>query len=151
MYTACRCFALAAGFVLPWVATAAHHEKPPAWDQARVAEIAAKLPETTERLYTAAYEQGAGGLQMGPGDSHHEFRDNARLLHSESMHLAAALKKGGGRDETKHAFQRIAEINRDLIEFGRRTFQTNPILNEFAAVEDLIRQLAPYYSAHVDD
>ena len=49
--------------------------------------------------------------------------------------------------ETKHAFQRIAELNRDAAEAGRAQFTENPVVAKFSAVEDLIRQLDPYYGS----
>jgi hypothetical protein len=123
-------------------------EEPATWDQANVASIAAKLPDVTEKLYTAVYQQGQTSMMPGAaggGDAYHEFKDKVRLMHSESMHLAKALEKGEGRDATKHAFQRISELNRDAAEAGREQFTSNPVVGDFAAVEDLIRQLNPYY------
>lgn len=122
-------------------------EPPTQWDQARVTGIAAKLPAATEALYTSLLDQGEmGGMPgaFGAGDAYHEFKDKVRLMHSESMHLAAELKEGAGRDQTKHAFQRIAELNRDAAEMGREQFSENPVVTRFSGVEDLIRQLEPY-------
>ena len=142
---------VATTLVLPWVLPAdSAAEEPAKWDQARVTAIAAKLPEATEQLYTVLYEEGQTGLSpgaMGAGDAYHGFRDTVRLLHSESMHLADRLKQGDGRDQTLHAFERIGELNRDAAEFGRAQFTTNPVVGKFSEVEDLIRQLAPYYGS----
>lgn len=132
----------------PGRARADHHAVE--WDQAQVTAIAAKLPMATEALYTALFREGQTALMpgaFGAGDDYHEFKDKVRLMRSESMHLASELKKGLGRDETKHAFQRIAELNRDAAEAGREQFTTNPELAKFSAVEDLIRQLDPYYGS----
>jgi hypothetical protein len=121
-----------------------------AWDQAQVTAIAAKLPEATEALYTALYSEGQTAVMpgaFGAGDDYHEFKDKVRLMHSESMHLVSQLKKGLGRDETKHAFQRIAELNRDAAEAGRAQFTEDSVVEKFSAVEDLIRQLDPYYGS----
>jgi hypothetical protein len=120
------------------------------WDQAQVTAIAAKLPKATEALYTALYQEGQTTAMpgaFGAGDDYHEFKDKVRLMHSESMHLASELKKGLGQNETKHAFQRIAELNRDAAEAGRAQFTENPVIAKFSAVEDLIRQLGPYYGS----
>jgi len=118
------------------------------WDQAAVSAIAQQLPDATEKLYTALYQQGQpmdsiGGL--GGGDSYHEFKDRVRLLHAESLHLADALKKGQGMDQTKHAYQRIGELNDDAKEYAGQQFSENPVTSQFDEVEDLIGKLAPYY------
>ena len=129
-------------------ALADHHAAE--WDQAQVTAIAAKLPQATGALYTALYTEGQTAVMpgaFGAGDDYHEFKDKVRLMHSESMHLAAELNKGLGRDQTKHAFQRIAELNRDAAEAGRMQFTENPVITKFSAVEALIRQLDPYYGS----
>lgn len=144
---------LSAAFL--WLASgnalADHHEtEAAAWDQAQVTAIAAKLPKATEALYTALYQEGQTTVMpgaFGAGDDYHEFKDKVRLMHSESMHLVAELKKGEGQKETKHAFQRIAELNRDAAEAARMQFTENPVITKFSAVQDLIRQLDPYYGS----
>ena len=118
------------------------------WDQSAATKIAEQLPEATEQLYTALYTQGqpAGGLAgLGGGDAYHQFKDNVRLLHSESMHLADELKKGKGQTETKHAYQRIKELNDDAKEYAGRQFSENPVTSQFSTVEGLIDQLAAFY------
>jgi len=117
------------------------------WDQAAATQVAAQLPLATEKLYTALYSQGspAGGTFGGGGDSYHEFKDNVRLMHSESMHLAAELKKGKGQSETKHAYQRIKELNDDAKEYAGQQFSENPVTSGFSIVEGLLDQLASFY------
>jgi hypothetical protein len=117
------------------------------WDQAAATQVAEQLPQATEELYTALYSQGApaGGAFGGGGDSYHEFKDNVRLMHSESMHLAAELKKGKGQAETKHAYQRIKELNDDAKEYAGQQFSENPATSGFSTVEGLLDQLASFY------
>ena len=122
--------------------------EPAAWDQSRVTEIASQLPAATEALYMGLFEEGQTTVMpgaFGSGDDYHEFKDKVRLMHSESMHLADELKKGEGRDQTKHAYMRIAELNRDAAEAARMQFEEDPVIARFSAVEDVLRQLQPYY------
>jgi hypothetical protein len=117
------------------------------WDQQAATQIAEELPQATEKLYTALYSQGspAGGGFGGGGDSYHQFKDNVRLMHSESMHLVGELNKGKGQAETKHAYQRIKELNDDAKEYAGQQFSENPVTSEFATVERLLEQLASFY------
>lgn len=136
--------ALACTLVAAWVIAPDRSEaKLATWDQARVSAIAQKLAAETEKLYTAYYKQPLPGGFGGP-DSH-EFKDTVRLMHTESRHFAGELEKGEGRDKTRPVFKRLNELKRDAEEYGREIFMANPSLNQFSAVEDLLRQLAPYY------
>jgi len=73
---------------------------------------------------------------FGGGDAYHEFKDKVRLMHSESLYLADALKKGEGRDQTKHAYQRISELNRDAAEMGRAQARDSQLLEEIQEREE---------------
>lgn len=115
------------------------------WDQDRVSAIADQLPGATESLYTALYKESAVLGPRGGDTEYYEFRDRVRLMHTEARHFAGALDKGEGRKETFHSFERLGELNRDSIVYARRQFAVDPVLEKFAAVEDLLRQLHPYY------
>ncbi len=131
--------ALAAGLTV-FSATATAH-----WDQEAVTTIAQQLPAATEKLYEALLSQPPPGFGGGDGDGDNEFSDNVRLMHSESMHLASELKKGKSQAQTKHAFQRIKELNDDAKEYAREQFMEAPVTSHFSAVEKLIEQLAHFY------
>ena len=115
------------------------------WDQDRVAAIAQKLVPATEALYTTYYEQPLNTSGTGGG---HEFKDTIRLMRLESKHFADELAAGKGHDATRSVYFRIKELNDDAVMYGRRLFEVDSTLNQFAAVEDLVRQLAPYYDHH---
>jgi hypothetical protein len=117
------------------------------WDQARVTGIAEKLAKAVNKLYDQEYkapEASLPGAIVG-GDAHHEFMDTLRLLQHETRHLASSLKKGASTKATKGSVKRIKELNNDLTEYGRKIELLNPVLNQYAAFEDLINQLTPYY------
>ena len=66
----------------------------------------------------------------------------------ESMHLADELAAGKSFNATRPVYFRIKELNDDASMYGQRTFEVNATVNQFAAVGDLVRQLAPYYDPH---
>jgi hypothetical protein len=113
-----------------------------AWDQQGATKLAQQLPEAMEKLYTALQLQppAAGG-----GEAYHEFKDRVRLMRSECMHLASELKQGKGQAETKHAFQRIKELNDDAKEYAQQQFSGGSVTSEFSTVEGLLDQLAAFY------
>ena len=82
---------------------------------------------------------------MGGDGSQHEFMDQLRRLQHETRHLATSLEKGSSAKSTIGSVRKIKELNDDLEEYGRNIAFVNPVLNQFAAFEDLIRQLVPYY------
>ena len=117
------------------------------WDQARVTGIAEKLAKAVDKLYDQEYkapETFAPDAMVG-GGANHEFMDTLRLLQHETRHLASSLKKAASAKATKGSVKRIKELNNDLTEYGRKIELLNPVLNQYAAFEDLINQLTPYY------
>ena len=119
-----------------------------AWDQARVSEIAQNLADAVDALYRQEYKSpSSGGMPsaLGAGDAHHEFMDTLRRVHQETRHLADELKEGAGHRATWGSIRHINMLNHDLQEFGKQVDLQNDVLNHYAKVEDLMRQLAPYY------
>jgi hypothetical protein len=99
----------------------------------------------TDTLYTTYYKQPLGGSASADG---HNFKDTLRLMRLESRHFADELAAGKSFHATRPVYFRIKELNDDASMYGQRTFELDPTLNQFAAVEDLVRQLAPYYDPH---
>ena len=128
------------GYTASWAAPTA------SWDQGRVSEIAKKLATAVDDLYNEQYKApGASVPSLGSGGAHSEFMDTLRRLQHETRHLASSLEKGASAKSTRGSVKHIKELNDDLAEYGRRIEFVNPVLNQFAAFEDLLRQLAPYY------
>lgn len=116
------------------------------WDQERVTALAEKLAEGVKKLYDAEYKAPnsfMGGI--GGGFERHEFMDRLRLLEHESNHLASSLKKGANAKSTTGSVLRIRELNDDLAVYGRRMEMVDPVLANFAAFEDQLNQILPYY------
>jgi hypothetical protein len=117
------------------------------WDQARVTGIAEKLAKAVDELYEQEYrapESYVPGATIG-APTHHAFMDTLRQLHGETRHLASSLKKGASAEATKGSVKHVKELNDDLAEYRRMMDLENPVVNQFAALEDLIHQLTPYY------
>ena len=117
------------------------------WDQARVTGIAEQLVESVDDLYRNEYKAPAESYvpEMGASDGLHGFMDTLRRLQHETRHLADSLKKGAGAKATHGSVNQVAQLNRDLAEYGGKMEFVNPVNDEFAKFEGLIRQLAAYY------
>ena len=117
------------------------------WDQARVAGIAERLAEAADKLYDQEYKapQSYTPGTFGGGNAHHEFMDRLRRLKHETHHLASSLEKGASAKATRGSVEHIEELNDALTEYGRMIESVDPVLNQLAAFESLIRQITPYY------
>ncbi|MBW2270128.1 MAG: hypothetical protein JRH16_16295 [Deltaproteobacteria bacterium] len=115
------------------------------WDQERVTALAEKLAKAVKELYDAEYKAPDSFSGIGGGSERHEFMDRLRLIEHESRHLAASLEKGAKAKSTKGSVLRIRELNDDLAMYGRRMALLDPVLANFAAFEDLLDQILPFY------
>jgi hypothetical protein len=133
------------GVVLGPMASSAARET--SWDQKRVTGIAEKLVEAVDKLYRDEFQApGESYLPpLGSNDYYHRFMDTLRRLQHETRHLASALEKGAGREATKGSVDHIGELNRDLVESGKKMAFVHPELVDLASYDDLLGQLAPYY------
>lgn len=121
-----------------------------AWDQGKATEIAKQLSSTAEKFYNDMYEASPQSLGMPAamegGDAHYEFLDRLRLLRSETRELADELAKGEGAKKTKPVYERIGELNRDLIEYSTELMLDEPVPSDMAKFESLVKQLGSYYA-----
>jgi hypothetical protein len=118
------------------------------WDSARTTEIATNLEQATASLYEAIYHQPTAA---GPGAAQwHEMRDTVRRMRMEAKHLSDELMKGKDQAHTRGAWRQMTEWLRDIEEASRQTMLGNEVLTKLSAVEDLLRQLAPYYDSDWD-
>ena len=137
---------LAFGVAVGLAAGGAEAQTPPPakWDQARVTDIAIKLSDATKALYVAALK--APDRPIGAArKAQYTAREDVREMNNIARRLAAQLKDGKGRDETEGAYQRLQLKRRDAEEAGRRLDLSQEALEKIAPVQDLLRQLAPYY------
>jgi hypothetical protein len=118
-----------------------------AWDQDRVTEIARQLPERTDQLRAALRNQPSQTIGSGDAASALRLEQNTRRLHEQSVALAKHLEEGKGHDETAKYYKGFRELWRDSLEDARRSALPEPVMDAFANVDGLFRQLAPYYDA----
>ena len=116
------------------------------WDQARATGIATQLAAACDAFDVAVQKQpgldqlGSGAAQEGSG-----LIQNSRMLREQSMALAGHLEKGKGHDDTRNYWRSLKEVSDDVAENAQRTELAEPTMDAWAKVQDLMRQLAPYY------
>ena len=136
------CFALAA------VPAAAELAK---WDQAKVTALATQLVKATDALYTTVYkEPGFAGTGAGIEQGSYDLRHTVRRVGEEARHLDAELKAGKGHAATVGAWKQMMQLVRDARVNFRESFTPGDLEKRMAAVEDLLRQLTPYYDPKWD-
>jgi hypothetical protein len=140
---------IALSFALAAMPAAAELAK---WDQGRVTTLATQLVKATDALYTTVYDdQGlTGGAMASGGASLYDLRHTLRRVGEEAHHLDAELKAGKGHDATVGAWKQMMQLVRDARVNFRESFTPGDLETRMAAVEDLLRQLAPYYDPKSD-
>ena len=83
---------------------------------------------------------------MGQADAGVGVQDSVRVARRESRNLAKTLQGGTGRDETSHAYKHLMTLVRDARESGRKMFLEKPTLDKVDAANQLLDEIAPYYS-----
>lgn len=139
---------LSLGIALIWsTSSAADLAK---WDQTAVTGIAKQLPAATERFQTALMDEPAQILGSGDAESFFAMQQNARKLHEQGMALAKHLQAGKGYEETLNLYRSFKETWDDTAVNAQRSELPEPTMDAFAKVDDLRRQLAPYYDPKAD-
>jgi hypothetical protein len=115
------------------------------WDQAVVTGIAKQLPDATERLQNVLRDEPAQTIGSGDTESFLGLQQQARRLHEQGTMLDKHLQAGKGHDETLDYYRTFREVWDDTMVNARRSELPEPTMDAFARVEDLLRQLAPYY------
>jgi hypothetical protein len=119
-----------------------------AWDQARATGIAKQLADASD-AFEQAVRKEPGMDQVGSGTAEAGFGvvQRSRVLKEQSQTLAGHLEKGKGHDDTRNEWRGLKEVADDLTEDAQRSELSEPTLDAWAKVADLMRQLAPYYDA----
>jgi hypothetical protein len=117
-----------------------------AWDQERATAIAKELAEESKHVYDAFYKMSMrSGAPVGEGYEIHQLKDTLRLLKNETHHLASALEKGSGHDETLSVYKRLMELVHDARRDIQRIYTEKSLLDAIAKAGDTLRRLEPYY------
>lgn len=127
------------------LAAGASAEEAPAWDGERASALADQLVPATHELFDAFFKQPR------PPSTPRSLRDYDRLerdirrLRNQAQALAAALRRGEGREETKASFESLLVTARWARERARSVFTTQDVEERARAVGALLEQLAPLY------
>ena len=113
------------------------------WDQARVTELATQLASACNAFEQAVRENP--DTTGGTGDAAFGAQENARELHAQSEALAAHLRDGKSHDQTRNMYRSLKEVVDDTEQNTQRAPLDQPVMDAWAKVADLLRQIAPYY------
>ena len=131
-FAGCLSFALSAAPAAAELAT---------WDQTRVTGLAQQLAQACDAWEQAVREQPGAGAEA----SEFGLGMKARGLQEQSQALAGHLAKGEGHDETRNYYRSLKELIDDTEEMAQRSELDEPTMDAWAKVDDLQRQVAPYY------
>jgi hypothetical protein len=118
-----------------------------AWNQEEVTAIAQQLEQATKDLYDSFYKQPTQGIGSGQARAYLELKQQLRRIRTEARHLAAALGKGEGHDETLPIWRNLMEEVRRAQENARRVYSTGPVTERANTAREALEKLAPYYDA----
>jgi hypothetical protein len=118
----------------------------PAWDRAKVTQIAEQLAKACDQLYVEYLKTPNEG-QVGTGDAldSDELGMKLRRLQEQTRGLAGRLAGGKGQAETKDMVKDVGELADDIRVLLAETFTEQPLIERVDAARDVWRQLLPYY------
>lgn len=121
-----------------------------AWDQARATSIARQLADSADAWEQQVRDQPGG--QVGSGDAQQVFGldQKAVALREQTRALAGHLEKGEGQAKTKDYYRDVKELMDDTDQLAQRAELEEPVMDAWAKLIDLQRQLAPYYDPKAD-
>lgn len=116
----------------------------PAWDQERVTDIAAGFAEAVREVIAELEKQAEESDVIAERQRLAVIADVKRLSR-QATDLAAELKGGAGRDETRPRYMVIQEIRSSAREQGRRVFNPDAPGETIVGARTLLDQLSEYY------
>ncbi len=115
------------------------------WDQDKVTELAVELSDVVRDLQVAFRRKPPADIGSMQARARFQFRDDLRVLRTETRALAAELEAGAGFEQTFPAARRIRRVVRNLQAEARRFQLTEPALGHANRAEEIANQLAPFY------
>jgi hypothetical protein len=115
------------------------------WNQGEVTAVATQLEGATRELYDSFYKQPTQTIGSGQARAYQELKQQLRRVRQESRHLAAALTKGEGHDETLPVYRNLMEEVRNAQENARRVFSTGSVIEKANVVREALEKLSTYY------
>jgi hypothetical protein len=116
------------------------------WDQAKVTGLAVELSDVLGELQSALRREASPHVASLQSRARNSFRDSLRVLRAESRALASELEAGAGAEETWPIVRRAGVVIRDLRQDGRRMSWSEPVAGHARRAEELIGQIAPFYT-----
>ncbi len=83
------------------------------WSQQLATQAAGAFEQQMKALYQSALDEP---VFAGERSEYGEMKDQLRVLKEESASLHERLSKGETRDQTLHTWERIKEVQRDLLD-----------------------------------
>lgn len=114
------------------------------WNQEKVTEIAAGFAEAVKEVIAELEKQTEGSDVVVERQRLAVIADVKRLSR-QAEDLAAELKEGAGRDETRPRYTTIQEIRRTARVEGRRVLNSDSPSETIVGARTLLEQLSGYY------
>lgn len=118
------------------------HAELAAWDTEKVGALTKQLEGASKALYDTFYKQPQVG---GQKRDYHRLKQDVRRVRNEARHLADALTKGDGREETLPVYEDLMQYVRRARTNAGHVFTTTDVQARASEVRGLLNQLAPYY------
>ncbi len=114
------------------------------WNQEKVTDIAAGFAEAVREVI-AELEKQAEGSDVVVERQRLAVIADVKRLSRQATDLAAELKGGAGRDETRTRYMVIQEIRSSAREQGRRVLNPDSPSETIVGARTLLDQLSEYY------
>ena len=108
------------------------------WDQARVTGLSQDLLAASNAWFLALVQQGRGSGRV---------QQRAIAIQQQAAALAAHLEHGRGFADTVYDYRDLRELMDDADEGVDRSLLEAPTEAAWTKLDDLMRQLTPYYDA----
>jgi len=117
-----------------------------AWDQERVAGIAADLALAIEKVKSSV-ERDPEQVSVLQERRRQGALVDLRRLSDLSADLAAKLKAGQGVQETTPIYEQIQAVRRQARDAGREVLNPASTVEDIVAARRLLERLTPYYES----
>jgi hypothetical protein len=135
----------------PAAEEAAPAAEPPAWDQARMIQLAGGLQKAAHDMRNSVRAQPEQGIASGQSYARNNMMDDLRVLEMESKRLKLDLENGKSRDHTYPVFRRLNEVRLNLAEEARRMFLPRSQLDTMKSARAMLEDMRFFYTGEKDE
>jgi hypothetical protein len=115
------------------------------WDQARATGIAGELVKAADGFEQAVRDLPDATVGSGSAEASERLVKSSRQIHEQARALSGHLSAGRGQAETVDEYKNLKEASDDAADAARMTMLPEPVMDAWAKLADLMRQIAPYY------